>query len=90
MALRWFLHSLGYQPDDMQYCKNRASEQSGGVTQSSKVSSNGELTAVKAKIHLASGFQMPATALSSLNKSGLRENGVESGHASQRIWTKFV
>ncbi|MFQ6643929.1 hypothetical protein Gotur_017812 [Gossypium turneri] len=59
MALRWFLHSLGYQPDDMQYCKNRASEQSGGVTQSSKVSSNGELTVVKAKIHLASGFQMP-------------------------------
>ncbi|KAH1055571.1 hypothetical protein J1N35_033636 [Gossypium stocksii] len=59
MALRWFLHSLGYQPDDMQYCKNMASEQSGAVTQSSKVSSNGELMAVKAKMHPALGFQMP-------------------------------
>ncbi|KAK8350027.1 hypothetical protein V6Z11_A06G184200 [Gossypium hirsutum] len=26
MALRWFLHSLVYQPDDMQYCKNMATK----------------------------------------------------------------
>ncbi|KAL4311522.1 hypothetical protein GQ457_01G043580 [Hibiscus cannabinus] len=67
MALRWFLHSachvLGYQnePSNLHYCKNTACDQSrGGVTQSSKVSSNCDpISSLNVKTHPGLGFQMP-------------------------------
>ncbi|GMJ14528.1 hypothetical protein HRI_005122000 [Hibiscus trionum] len=69
MALNWILHSachvLGYQnqPNNLYYCsKNMACDQTrgGGVTQSSKVSSNCNPTSSRnAETQATSEFQMP-------------------------------